>query len=63
MKQYLNLFDFTQKSELQDRNLGLFNGRNDHDSRVTFLCYITGFPPLVGLYAAFIMGLVTAILR
>jgi hypothetical protein len=43
MKQYLNLFDFTQ-SELQDWNFGWFNGRNDQpDSRVAILA---GFPPL-----------------
>jgi hypothetical protein len=59
MKQYFNLFDFTQKS-ITERKF-YFNGCYDHDSRI--LIIYNGFPPLVGLYAAFIMGLVTAILE
>jgi SulP family sulfate permease len=60
MKQYFNLFDFTQKS-ITERKFGRFNGCYDHDSRILSFAILAGFPPLVGLYAAFIMGLVTAI--
>jgi SulP family sulfate permease len=61
MKQYFNLFDFTQKS-ITERKFCRFNGCYDHDSRILIICNTSWFPPLVGLYAAFIMGLVTAIL-
>jgi SulP family sulfate permease len=59
MKQYFNLFDFSQK--LQNRNLSRFNCCDDHDSESLSFAILAGFPPLVGLYAAFIMGLVTTV--
>jgi SulP family sulfate permease len=49
MKQYFNLFDFTQKSKLQNRNPCGINRCHDHDSGVAFL-QLAGFPPC-GLYA------------
>jgi SulP family sulfate permease len=61
MKQYLNLFDFTQKVNYRTEVLaGLTVAMTMIPESLSF-AILAGFPPLVGLYAAFIMGLVTAI--
>jgi SulP family sulfate permease len=61
MKQYFNLFDFTQKINYKTEILaGLTVAMTMIPESLSF-AILAGFPPLVGLYAAFIMGLVTAI--
>ncbi|MFQ3174521.1 MAG: SulP family sulfate permease [Flavobacterium sp.] len=61
MKQYLNLFDLTQKVNYRTEVLaGLTVAMTMIPESLSF-AILAGFPPLVGLYAAFIMGLVTAI--
>lgn len=62
MKQYLRLFDFSQKVDYKIEVLaGLTVALALIPEAVAF-SMIAGVPPLVGLYAAFVMGLVTAIL-
>lgn len=62
MKQYLDLFDFKQKVDYKIEILaGLTVALALIPEAVAF-SMIAGLPPLVGLYAAFVMGLVTAIL-
>ncbi|OCB76126.1 SulP family inorganic anion transporter [Flavobacterium crassostreae] len=61
MKQYLRLFDFTQKVNYKTEVLaGLTVAMTMIPESLSF-AILAGFPPLVGLYAAFIMGLVTAV--
>ncbi|MGA9638435.1 SulP family inorganic anion transporter [Flavobacterium sp.] len=61
MKQYFNLFDFTQKVNYRTEILaGLTVAMTMIPESLSF-AILAGFPPLVGLYAAFIMGIVTAI--
>ncbi|MBA0884013.1 SulP family inorganic anion transporter [Flavobacterium undicola] len=61
MKQYFNLFDFSQKVNYRTEILaGLTVAMTMIPESLSF-AILAGFPPLVGLYAAFIMGLVTAI--
>jgi SulP family sulfate permease len=61
MKQYFNLFDFTQKVNYRTEVLaGLTVAMTMIPESLSF-AILAGFPPLVGLYAAFIMGLVTAV--
>ena len=61
MKQYLQLFDFTQKVNYKTEILaGLTVAMTMMPESLSF-AILAGFPPLVGLYAAFIMGLVTAV--
>ncbi|APA00083.1 SulP family inorganic anion transporter [Flavobacterium commune] len=61
MKQYFNLFDFSQKVNYKTEILaGLTVAMTMIPESLSF-AILAGFPPLVGLYAAFIMGLVTAI--
>lgn len=61
MKQYFNLFDFTQKVNYRTEILaGLTVAMTMIPESLSF-AILAGFPPLVGLYAAFIMGLVTAV--
>lgn len=58
---YLNLFDFKQKINYKNEVLaGLTVAMTMMPESLSF-AILAGFPPLVGLYAAFIMGLVTAI--
>ncbi|MES2809330.1 MAG: SulP family inorganic anion transporter [Bacteroidota bacterium] len=58
---YLKLFDFTQKVNYKNEVLaGLTVAMTMIPESLSF-AILAGFPPLVGLYAAFIMGLVTAI--
>lgn len=62
MKAYLNLFDFSQKVNYKNEVLaGLTVAMTMLPESLSF-AIVAGFPPLVGLYAAFIMGLVTSLL-
>ena len=61
MKQYFNFFDFTQKVNYNTEILaGLTVAMTMIPESLSF-AILAGFPPLTGLYAAFIMGLVTAL--
>jgi SulP family sulfate permease len=61
MKSDLQLFDFSQKINYKNEILaGLTVAMTMIPESLSF-AILAGFPPLVGLYAAFIMGLVTAI--
>ena len=61
MKAYLNLFDFKQKVNYKNEILaGLTVAMTMMPESLSF-AILGGFPPLVGLYAAFIMGLITAV--
>lgn len=62
MKKYFNLFDLSQKVDYKTEVLsGLTVALALIPEAVAF-AMIAGLPPLTGLYAAFVMGLVTAIL-
>ena len=62
MKKYLNLFDLSQKVNYKNEILsGLTVALALVPEAVAF-AIIAGLPPLTGLYAAFIMGLITTIL-
>tara|TARA_R110002096_G_scaffold416951_5_gene620422 strand:+ start:11144 stop:12673 length:1530 start_codon:yes stop_codon:yes gene_type:complete len=62
MKKYLNLFDFSQKVNYKTEVLsGLTVALALVPEAVAF-AMIAGLSPLTGLYAAFVMGLVTSIL-
>ena len=62
MKKYLNLFDFRQKVDYKTEVLsGLTVALALVPEAVAF-ALIAGLSPLTGLYAAFVMGLVTSIL-
>lgn len=61
MNSYLNLFDFTQKINYKTEILaGLTVAMTMMPESISF-AILAGLPPLVGLYAAFIMGLVTSV--
>lgn len=61
MNSYFKLFDFQQKVNYKNEILaGLTVAMTMIPESLSF-AILAGFPPLVGLYAAFIMGLVTAI--
>lgn len=62
MKKYLNLFDFSQKVDYKIEVLsGLTVALALVPEAIAF-ALIAGLSPLTGLYAAFVMGLVTSIL-
>ncbi|GAA4306492.1 SulP family inorganic anion transporter [Nibribacter koreensis] len=62
MKPLIRLFDFSQKVDYKIEILaGLTVAMTMIPESLSF-AILAGFPPLVGLYAAFIMGLVTAVL-
>ena len=62
MKKKFNLFDFSQKVNYRTEILaGITVAMTMIPESLSF-AILAGFPPLVGLYGAFIMGLVTAIL-
>lgn len=62
MKAFINLFDFRQPVAYRTEVLaGLTVAMTMIPESLSF-AILAGFPPLTGLYAAFIMGLVTAIL-
>jgi len=61
MKAQLNLFDFKQKINYKTEILaGLTVAMTMMPESLSF-AILAGFPPLAGLYAAFIMGLVTSV--
>jgi SulP family sulfate permease len=61
MKPFLGLFDFSQQPDYKVEVLaGLTVAMTMIPESLSF-AILAGFPPLVGLYAAFIMGLVTAV--
>lgn len=61
MKAYFNLFDFKQKVNYRTELLaGMTVAMTMIPESLSF-AILAGFPPLMGLYAAFIMGLVTAL--
>lgn len=61
MQKVLNLFDFKQKVDYKIEILaGLTVAMTMIPESLSF-AILAGFPPLVGLYGAFIMGLITAI--
>lgn len=61
MMAYLNLFNFKQKVDYKTEILaGLTVAMTMMPESLSF-AILAGFPPLTGLYAAFIMGLVTSI--
>ena len=61
MKKYFNLFDLTQKVNYKNEVLsGLTVALALVPEAVAF-AMIAGLPPLTGLYAAFMMGLITSI--
>ncbi|ROI10805.1 SulP family inorganic anion transporter [Chryseobacterium sp. H3056] len=61
MKVALNLFDFSQKIDYRTEILaGLTVAMTMIPESLSF-AILAGFPPLVGLYAAFIAGLITAV--
>ena len=62
MEKYINLFDFKQKVDYRIEILsGLTVALALVPEAVAF-AFLAGLPPLTGLYAAFVMGIVTAIL-
>ena len=62
MKPYLRLFDFSQKVNYKNEILaGLTVAMTMMPESLSF-AILAGLPPLAGLYAAFMMGLVTSIL-
>ncbi|MDP4819729.1 MAG: SulP family inorganic anion transporter, partial [Saprospiraceae bacterium] len=62
MKQYLKLFDFKQQVDYKNEILsGLTVALALVPEAVAF-ALIAGLSPLTGLYAAFVMGLVTSVL-
>lgn len=62
MKPYLRLFDFSQKVDYKIEILaGLTVAMTMIPESLSF-AILAGFPPLSGLYAAFIMGLVASVL-
>jgi SulP family sulfate permease len=61
MKSYFNLFDFTQKINYRTEILaGLTVAMTMIPESLSF-AILAGFPPLMGLYGAFIMGLITSV--
>lgn len=61
MTTYFKLFDFTKKVNYKTEILsGLTVAMTMMPESLSF-AILAGFPPLVGLYAAFIMGLITAV--
>lgn len=62
MRTYFNLFDFKQKVNYKNEILaGLTVAMTMMPESLSF-AILAGFPPLAGLYAAFIMGLITSVL-
>lgn len=61
MKQVFNLFDFSQKVDYRTEILaGLTVAMTMIPESLSF-AIVAGFPPLMGLYASFIAGLITAV--
>lgn len=62
MKKYLNLFDFRQKVDYKTEVLSGVTVALALVPEAVAFAMIAGLSPLTGLYAAFVMGLVTSIL-
>ncbi|PSK94202.1 SulP family inorganic anion transporter [Taibaiella chishuiensis] len=62
MRAKLNLFDLKQKVNYKNEILAGFTVAMTMMPESLSFAILAGFPPLTGLYAAFIMGLVTAVL-
>ncbi|MEM0932395.1 MAG: SulP family inorganic anion transporter, partial [Bacteroidota bacterium] len=62
MKKYLNLFDFSQKVNYRTEVLSGITVALALVPEAIAFAFIAGLSPLTGLYAAFVMGLVTSIL-
>ncbi|MCA1750821.1 MAG: SulP family inorganic anion transporter [Cryomorphaceae bacterium] len=62
MKKYLNLFDLSQKVDYRTEVLAGITVALALVPEAVAFALIAGLSPLTGLYAAFVMGLVTAIL-
>ncbi|PZX50998.1 SulP family inorganic anion transporter [Algoriphagus chordae] len=62
MKKYFNLFDFNQKVDYKTEVLSGFTVALALIPEAVAFALIAGLSPLTGLYAAFVMGLVTSIL-
>lgn len=62
MKAYLNLFDFRQKVNYKTEVLAGFTVAMTMIPESLSFAILAGLSPLTGLYAAFLMGLITAIL-
>jgi sulfate permease, SulP family len=61
MKQYLNLFDFTQKVNYKTEILSGFTVALALVPEAVAFALMAGLSPLTGLYAAFMMGIITSI--
>ncbi|MDB9702235.1 MAG: SulP family inorganic anion transporter [Flavobacteriales bacterium] len=61
MNKYFNLFDFSQKVNYKNEVLAGLTVAMTMIPESLMFAILAGFSPLVGLYGAFIMGLVTAI--
>ncbi|NDI98217.1 SulP family inorganic anion transporter [Flavobacterium sp. LaA7.5] len=61
MKQVFNLFDLKQKVNYKNEILAGLTVAMTMIPESLMFAILAGFPPLMGLYAAFIMGLVTAV--
>lgn len=62
MKKYLNLFDFKQKVDYKTEVLSGLTVAIALVPEAVAFALIAGLSPLTGLYAAFVMGLVTSVL-
>src|SRR5690606_20343438 len=62
MKQYLRLFDFSQKVNYRTEVLSGLTVAIALVPEAVAFAFMAGLSPLVGLYAAFVMGLVASIL-
>lgn len=62
MKQYIRLFDFSQKVNYKTEILSGLTVAIALVPEAVAFALIAGLSPLVGLYAAFVMGLVTSVL-
>jgi SulP family sulfate permease len=62
MKQYFKLFDLTQKVDYKTEVLSGVTVAMALIPEAVAFAFVAGLSPLTGLYAAFVMGLVTAIL-
>lgn len=61
MQKYLNIFDFKQKVDYKNEILAGLTVAMTMIPESLMFAILAGFSPLVGLYGAFIMGLVTSI--
>lgn len=62
MRPYLNLFDFRQKVNYKNEILAGFTVAMTMIPESLSFAILAGLSPLTGLYAAFLMGLITAVL-